>query len=317
MSTPSLEVDYLRFVLHEETDGILMTRKRHGALAIETPELRELRELLRIFVDRGIEKIRITGDDPALRSDLIEIVRLLAGFDGVREIAMTTRGIGLAGRVGVLAEEGLQAINFNLDTLQPERFAQMVGTDQFDAIWGALEEALSSGLSVKINAVLCRGTNDDEVDAFVKLATEMPIQVRFVEWNATTDTIASPETFIPTWEVVSMIRQPLTPIERPRYAGPARVFEIPGGQGSIGFIPNVTDHFCVECNRIGLTDFGEITSCIFGRGLSLLGHLRATSGEGRVSAFIDRVLSRKTLLAAKLSGFQPVAIATVAAPPPQ
>lgn len=303
MPTVPKDVDYLRLILREDTDGILLSRKRPRGLAIEVPEVHELRTLLGLFADRGVEKIRVTGDDPALRQDLADVIALVASISGVREIAMTTRGIGLVGRVASLAREGLQTLNFNLDTLRPARFKQLYGSDQFDAAWGAIEEALTQGLAVKINTVLTRGFNDDEIGDFVELATSMPIHVRFVEWNADTDRVSPPAEFIPSWQAYAAVSHPLKPGAPPPRGGPAKLFEIVGSPGAIGFIDNITDHFCDECRRIGLTDRGEITSCIFGNGLSLLTPLRSAEGESGVRDFIDRVVRRKSHLAARLGGF--------------
>jgi cyclic pyranopterin phosphate synthase len=297
MSTVSRDVDYLRLILHEDTDGILLSRKRSRSLAIEVPEIHELRTLLGLLADRGVQKVRITGDDPALREDLADVIALVASISGVREIAMTTRGIGLAGRVARLAREGLQALNFNLDTLRPKRFKQLHGRDEFEEAWSAVEEALGQGLAVKINTVLMQGFNDDEVVDFVELATAMPIHVRFVEWNSDTGRVAPPSDFVPSWDAYAAVPHPLKPGEAPPRSGPAKLFEVVDSPGAIGFIDNITDHFCDDCRRIGLTDRGEITSCIFGHGLSLLTELRGAEGEPGVRDFIDRVIRRKGLLA--------------------
>ncbi|MBD3235528.1 MAG: radical SAM protein [Candidatus Eisenbacteria bacterium] len=300
MPTVSRDVDYLRLILHQDSDGILLSRKRSPELAIELPEIQELRMLLGLLADRGIEKVRITGDDPALREDLTEVVELVASISGVREIALTTRGVGLAGRIAPLAREGLAAINFNLDTLQPKRFKQLYGSDQYRAAWRAVEEALAQGVTVKINTVVTQGFNDDEIEDFAELARTMPLHVRFVEWNTDSEALAPPADFLPAWEVFAAVPHALHPGQAPPRSGPAKLFEVDGSPGAIGFIDNVTDHFCSECRRIGLTDRGEIQSCIFGHGLSLLTQLRGAEGESGVREFIDRVVRRKSTLVSRL-----------------
>ncbi len=296
------EVNYLRFVLHGETDGILMSRKRPASLSLPVPETKEIRHLLRILVGRGVRKVRITGDDPGLREDLPELVTMVAGLDQLREVALTTRGIGLAGRIGDLSKRGLQAINFNLDTLKASRYRSLTGQARFKDVWAAVEEALEHNLRVKINAVIQRGVNDDELADFILLTKKQPIGVRILEWNTDTDVIAPPKKFLSTRESMSIIKPPMVPAAPRAIDGPALVYEIPGHRGTLGFIPNVTEHFCPTCNRVGLTDMGEILSCLFGRGLGLMRYLRATSGTANATAFIDRVLRRKEVLATKMAG---------------
>lgn len=303
MAATSADVSYLRFVLHKETDGVLMARKRTGPRGATVPEARELRALLRLMVEHGIEKVRLMGDDPAERADLAELISLIAGVEGIREVAMSTAGLGLNERVADLAQRGLQVVSYHIDTLKPERFLQITGRDACAEIWSTIEQSLASGLKVKMNVVLQRGVNDDEIDDFVNLTRERPIQVRFVEWNSCIERVAPPESFISTHEAMSAIKPPLIPRKPRPIDGPAMIYDIPTHAGSVGFVPNITEHFCGACNRIGLTDYGEITSCLFGRGLSLVRHLRSPNGPSSVSDFIERVLRRKVLLSARLEGY--------------
>lgn len=302
MPDPTTGVNYLRFVLHGDTDGILMARKRPASLALPVPEAKEMRLLLKIMISRGIRKIRLTGDDPALRQDLPEIVGMVAGLEQVREVAMTTQGIGLRNRVEELADRGLQCINFNLDTLKASRYRSLTGAAKFKEVWGAVEEALSHKMKVKVNTVIQRGVNDDEMADFIRLTKKEPIQVRFIEWNHDTDVIAPPRKFFSVRESMSTVKPPLIPRTPRALDGPALVYEIPGHRGTVGFIPNVTEHFCPSCNRVGLTDMGEILSCLFGRGLSLMRYMQGKGGTSNVTAFIDRVLRRKEVLATKMAG---------------
>jgi cyclic pyranopterin phosphate synthase len=304
MNTPIGELGYLRFVLHGETDGILLSQQRPVSLAIDVPETREIRELLRIMAARGARKIRLVGEDPALREDLADLVSLVAGVPDVNEVALTTRGRGMAGRVEALFANGLRTVNIDLDTLRPERYEQINGRDGFGEVWEVMQQGLKVGMNVKLNTVLQRGINTDEIDAFIDLTVKHPIEVRFIEWNACADRIAPPDRFVPTWEAMAAVKPPLTPREPERYGGPAMRFGLPGHKGVVGFIPNVTEHFCAQCNRLGLTDYGEIVSCVFGRGLNLVRHLRSAGGAVAVDAFVDRVWRRKATLAAKLSGWE-------------
>ncbi|MFH1144352.1 MAG: radical SAM protein [Candidatus Eisenbacteria bacterium] len=302
MPVPAAGLGYLRFLLRAETDGILAESKR--AAPTKIPEPREIRALLKILIGRGVRRIRLTGDDPAQRADLIDVVAMISGMAGVSSVTATTRGIGLDERVGALVEAGLRGVNFHLNTLRPERYEGGGREAEFAAVWRAIEACLAAGITVKVNTVLERDVNSDELADFVDLTASLPIDVRFVEWNVDIDLIPPPERFIPTWELMSQIGPPLQAVGTSEQNGPALIFKAPDHQGAIGFIPNVSDHFCSECHRMGLTDAGEIVSCVFGRGLDVMRHLRGENGIADAETFIDRVIRRKTSLAAKLAGFE-------------
>jgi cyclic pyranopterin phosphate synthase len=304
MSGPVTDIGGVRFLLHGETDGILLSESRPPSLASNIPEPSEIRTLLRVLVERGARRICLVGDDPSLREDLPGLVRMVADVPGVAEVAMTTGGQGLNGRLGVLSTEGLRGLNFDLDTLRPARYAQLMGRDGFEDVWGAVEEAIHLGLTVKLNTVLQHDVNLDEIDDFVDLTQKHPIEVRFVEWNTGINRLAPPEQFVPTWEAMARVKPPLSPRDGGRPDGHALRFQVIGHQGSIGFIPNMTEHHCTSCHELGLTDYGEIQSCVFGRGLNLVRHLRSSAGAVSVEAYVDRIWRRKMTLAAKISGVE-------------
>jgi molybdenum cofactor biosynthesis enzyme MoaA len=209
MPIPGMDVHYLRFVLHDDTDGILTAKKRENGSASDIPQADEIRDLLQLMAARGACKIRLTGDDPARRSDLCEVISLVSDIPGVAEIAMTTGGGALAGRVRDFARAGLRSINFDLDTLKAERYVQITGRDELPQVRAAMQEALDLGLRVKVNCMLQTGLNVDEIDAFVALTKDQLIEVRFIEWNTAADRIAPPEAFVPTTEAMARIKPPL------------------------------------------------------------------------------------------------------------
>lgn len=312
MAATVMDVHYLRLVLHSQSDGVLLEKDRPETAA-NFPQVDEFHDLLQLMAARGTCKVRLTGDDPGRRKDLAGLIGFLTGFEGIGEIALTTSGTDLQGRISDLWRTGLRSINFNLDTLKPERYAQMTGHDGFASVWGALQESLRAGLRVKLNCVLQADANLDEIDTFVGLTKEWPLEVRFLESNAATDRMAPPESFVPTTEALALIKPAMLHRESEPFAGPAMRFEIPGHIGGVGFISNVTDHFCGECNRLALTDRGELASCIFGRGVSLLRLLRSPGGIESVDAFVDRVVRRKVSLAARMSGWEMSSTSSVAA----
>ena len=317
MAVPISSVHYLRFILHNQTDGVLLSRKKRTGRNASVPDVKELTDLLTMFVSRGVQKVRLVGDDPALRNDLPALVRLVSQISGVNEVAMTTRGDELEGRIDELAGNGLTSINFNMDTLSRSKFRKLTGlkVKQHAEFWNTVAAALEAEIRVKFNVVLQRGVNDEEIADFVELTRDRPIHVRFLEWNTNSETIATPNKFISTRETMACVKPPLVPQRPTILDGPAIVYAVPKHKGTIGFIPNVTEHFCSTCNRIGITDQGEIKSCIFGHGLNLIKHMRTPKGAESVATFTDRVLRRKYSLSAKLSGFSSVSSdATVQVP---
>jgi len=305
MAVPVSNVHYLRFFLHAETDGILMAKKRKAVRSSGVPNIKEIRQILDLLAKHGVQKIRLVGDDPADRGDLLELVDLFSSQEGIFEVGLTTGGYGLTGKIEALAENGLKSINFNVDTLRRNRFKKLTGqtVKQFDQLWAAVDESVATGLKTKLNVVLRRGQNHDEIPEYVNMTKKRRVHVRFIEWNSHSNTIAPPSNFISSRETMAAIKPPMMPQRPSLLDGPALVYDIPKHAGTIGFIPNITEHFCSSCNRIGITDQGEITSCIFGHGLDLVKHLRSPKGAESVSSFIERVLRRKSSLSAKLSGF--------------
>jgi cyclic pyranopterin phosphate synthase len=303
MPNPAAGLGYLRLLLRAETDGILMAGKRPTSLTVSVPEADEFRTLLEIVTAQSGPKVHIVGDDPLLRGDIEQIVSLASGLPVVEQVALTTRGLGLGERIESLAHAGLREIAIDLDTLRPQRYRPGSGKTDFARIWEGLEGSVAAGLQVRLNTVLERGYNDDEIDDFVQLTAEWPIEVRFLEWNVGADRVAPPESFMPTWEAIAAVQPPLVPREA-RDGDLAFVFAVPDHKGTVAFVPNLTEHLCNGCERIGLTDSGEVVSCIFGYGLDLLRHLRGPGGAGSVTAFVDRVVRRKNSLAAKLGGWE-------------
>ena len=315
MPVPAAGPGYLRFLLRAETDRLLLDESRPASKEPVIPESREIRTLLKLFVARGAKRVRLTGDDPAARTDIIDVVSMISETSGVSSVAMSTRGMGFDGRIPALCKAGLRGVNFHLDTLRPERYAGGGHESDFMTVRKAIDDCLAAGLMVKLNTVIGRGQNDDELADFVGFTKDRDVTVRFVEWNVDTDARPKEEDFIPTWELMTAIQPPLEAVDSGPNAGPAAVYRIPDHAGAIGFIPNMSEHFCSECHRIGLTDAGEIVSCVFGRGLDLVRHLRGHDGVAEAETFIDRVIRRKTSLAAKLAGFDSVAATPIAAVP--
>lgn len=230
----------------------------------------ELFHLIHIFVSMGVRKARLTGGEPLLRPDLEEIIQFLSLNPKVEDVSLSTNGVYLAKRAAHLKLAGLKRINISLDTFQPERFKTISRSGQLRDVLNGIEEAISIGLSpIKINVVLMRGINDDELPDFVAYALSRPIEIRFIELMPTRNNFegsssVGSEHFISSDDLRQRIESVtrLGP-EMPRI-GVARVFPLLDGRGKIGFISPVSNHFCASCDRLRLTARGELKTCLHG-----------------------------------------------------
>ncbi|NMC45232.1 MAG: GTP 3',8-cyclase MoaA [Chloroflexi bacterium] len=209
----------------------------------------------------GIRKVRITGGEPLLRKDILEIVHRLAAVDGIEEITMTTNAQQLAGRVGALKAAGLQRLNISLDTLDPDKYREMTG-GELSTVLSAIDEAIEAQLlPVKINTVIIKGTNDDEVDDLMALAKARPVEVRFIELMPVGELGQNDELRVNNDDLIAA-RPYLRPLP-PRYAGqPARDYAVDGYKGRVGFISPLSHKFCASCNRIRVMSDGKIRPCL-------------------------------------------------------
>jgi len=224
----------------------------------------------RVCVASGIERIRLTGGEPLIHPELERLITLLSALDPRPEIAMTTNGIGLAARAASLRTAGLDRINISLDTLDAERFVAITRRDRHADVLEGIAAALDSGFStVKVNAVLLRGINDDEAIALLQWALDRGIELRFIEqmpldaqhgWDRSHMVTAK--------ETRSLLEQEfdLVPIGD-RGSAPAEQFEVREltgvRQGRVGIIASVTEPFCAACDRLRITSDGQIRNCLF------------------------------------------------------
>lgn len=241
----------------------------------------EIITLVKLFVQLGFDKFRLTGGEPTLRAHVVDLVQEMASMPGVKNLSMTTNGVLLTRLANPLAEAGLQRVNISVDTLNPEKFRQMTR-------WGSLEKVLSgihaaerAGLvPIKINAVVVRGDNDTQMVNLARLTLKYPWQVRFIEMMP----FAGPadlqmQQMVTADEIYERITRELGPI-RPtnggQLDGEARTFQLPGAKGELGFIASVSQPFCACCTRARLTADGRLRLCLLReREVDLLTPLRA------------------------------------------
>ena len=229
----------------------------------------ELERLATLLASLGVREIRLTGGEPLLRRDLPVLARLLARIAGIEDLAVTTNGLLLDELAGPLLKAGVRRFNVHIDSLDPASFAAISRRDDLARVLGGLRslERLNA-VPIKINVVLVRGVNDDQILRFVDLALRRPFQIRFIELMP----LGGGEPFemdrlVPGREVKRRIEaiHPLLPVGRDRPSAPANVYRLQNGSGDIGFINPVTEPFCGDCDRIRLTADGKIRNCLFAR----------------------------------------------------
>jgi len=227
----------------------------------------EITRLVSVAADLGISQVRLTGGEPLVRKGITHLVRSIAQVPGIKGLAMTTNGTLLASLAQKLAEAGLQRINVSLDTLRPERFRAITRRGELSDVMAGIEAAHRAGLTpVKINTVVMRGINDDEVVDFARRTRLNGWNVRFIELMPLGEsaTFAQAE-YVPTDEIRARIEEELGGLKPADLTGngPARVWRLPGSTGTLGFISAISHHFCRDCNRLRLTADGKLVPCLF------------------------------------------------------
>ena len=253
----------------------------------------EILKLVRLFAELGFDKFRLTGGEPTLRENLVELVRGMRDTPGVQELAMTTNGVLLKSLAQPLKDAGLQRLNISIDTLNPEKFRRLTRWGRIEDVWAGVQASQAAGLNIKINAVVVRGQNDkeDAVD-LARLTLEHDWQIRYIEvmpMGRVADFQKS--AIVPEDELRATISKALGPMELlhdGKLDGEARMFKLAGAKGSLGFISAVTKPFCAGCNRVRLTADGRLLLCLLrDKELNLLPHLRNGASIDEMKTMIE------------------------------
>ncbi|HEY6074295.1 MAG TPA: GTP 3',8-cyclase MoaA [Anaerolineales bacterium] len=235
----------------------------------------------RLFASLGFQKIRLTGGEPTVRANIVEIVRGICSTEGIRSVSMTTNGVLLSRLARPLAEAGLQRVNVSIDTLDPEKFNRLTRWGKLEDVWKGVLAAEEAGLKpVKLNAVVVHGYNEADVVDLARLTYEHPWQVRFIEMmpfgGATELQTTQMITMAQVQARIEAALGTMQPANSGQLDGEAQVFQLPGAQGNLGFISTVTAPFCSACNRARLTADGRLRLCLLReKELDLLTPLRA------------------------------------------
>ena len=259
----------------------------------------EILHLARIFIGLGIHTIRLTGGEPLMRQDVEVLIAGLVRLDATLDLSMTTNGFFLVEKVQRLADAGLKRINVSLDSLRPERFERMVRRDGqlVSKILAGIRLAREAGLNpIKLNCVIMRGYNDDEIADFARLGREQDVQVRFIEYMPldaqgrwTMDTV------VPGAEIHARVHA-VYPLRSEQGNGsePATVHHFADGRGSIGIIASVSQPFCDSCNRVRITADGHLRTCLFSlTEHDLKGLLRSGASDEDLADFIIATVWKK------------------------
>ncbi|CAK6447025.1 unnamed protein product [Pipistrellus nathusii] len=257
----------------------------------------EILTLARLFVKEGVDKIRLTGGEPLIRPDVVDIVAQLHRLEGLRTIGVTTNGINLARLLPQLQKAGLSAINISLDTLVPAKFEFIVRRKGFHKVMEGIHKAIELGYSpVKVNCVVMRGLNEDELLDFVALTEGLPLDVRFIEYMPFDGNKWNVKKMVSYKEMLDTLRRQWPELEKlpEEESSTAKTFRVPGFRGQVSFITSMSEHFCGTCNRLRITADGNLKVCLFGNSeVSLRDHLRAGASEEELLGIIGAAVGRK------------------------
>lgn len=241
-------------------------QKTHDDVFLTVPEIGRL---VAAFAEMGTWKIRLTGGEPTVRPDFIDIAKTVSSIPGIRRVAFTTNGYKLPERAQGYYDAGLRAINVSIDSLDPRKFHEITGHDRLDEVVDGVSAALEAGFdSVKVNTVLLKGLNDDELDGFLGFVENRPVSLRFIELMQTGDNL---DYFRKHHIPATVIRNKLALRgwalqERGEGAGPAVEYAHPDYAGRVGLIAPYAKDFCATCNRLRVSARGALHLCLFGVG---------------------------------------------------
>ncbi|QNO15115.1 GTP 3',8-cyclase MoaA [Alkalicella caledoniensis] len=230
----------------------------------------ELAVVVKGVSELGISSIRLTGGEPLIRKGLIPFVKLISSMEGINDISLTTNGVMLEEMAKSLKNAGVNRLNISLDTLKREKYKKITGKDCLDLVLKGIDKSIELGFEpIKINTVLLKDENVDEILDFVHMTLQKPIHIRFIEMmplGKSTDNWK--HSYIPWTYPLEVIKEKyeVEGVHGPTGKGPAKYFKLPNSKGTFGVISAVSEHFCANCNRLRLTSDGKLKTCLFGKG---------------------------------------------------
>lgn len=311
------EITYLRLSLTDRCNlRCVYCMPMHGLTFLPGPELltaAELEQVVQAAVAVGFNKVRLTGGEPTLRQDIVDIVRRVAHVDGVEQLVMTTNGYRLPYLADKLAQAGLKRVNIHVDSLNAASLSQTMRLGSLDKVWAGIEAAEKAELTpLKLNTVITRGYNDDAISGLARLTLTKPWQIRFIELMP----FAGPaeialDNFVSSDEVKSHIEAdlgPLFPVNNGHLDGEARVYRLAGAEGTLGFISPVSNPYCDNCNRMRVTADGRLRLCLLSdREINFRDVLRNGGSQRDLMALFERAIQAKPVGHELKSGLHPEA----------
>jgi GTP 3',8-cyclase len=258
----------------------------------------EIVKLATILARLGIEKIRVTGGEPLVRPKVEDLIKSISNIDEVKAISMTTNALLLRDKVRQLRDAGLSSINVSLDTFKEDRFKAITGIRGLSKVMNAIRVADDAGLKIKINTVIMRGWNDDEIADFARYARFTGYTVRFIEFMPLDGSgIWEPNLVVTKDETINRICKgvkELVRIENNNNSEPATLYSFVDGIGTVGFIPSISEPFCVNCDRLRISSDGRLLTCLFENpGYDLRSMLRGKRPENEISEYILQCVKKK------------------------
>lgn len=263
----------------------------------ECEQILRYEEFLRIVTaasQLGIHKVRITGGEPLVRKGVIRFLEKLSVIPGIEEVALTTNALLLAENAQALKNAGVKRLNISLDSLIPETFTNITRGGSLETVWAGIKAAEEVGLTIKLNMVVMRGINSQEVLSFAALSINNPWSVRFIEYMPTIRETGWRNRILSGADILKQLQQnhQLQSLSSGRYCGPAKPYRIAGAKGTLGIITPMSDHFCGSCNRIRVTSTGLAKSCLLSDGaLDLKPYLALP--EGDLLSALQQVIQNK------------------------
>ncbi len=256
----------------------------------------EIERLVGILSEMGIKRVRVTGGEPLVRRGIERLIDKIASIEGIQDVSLTTNGVIFHKMAKVLKDAGLKRVNISLDTLKRDRFQWITRRDRLNDVLRSIDVAIELGFyPVKVNTVIIRGFNHDEVLDFGRFAYEKPLTVRFIEYMPAGGEDWGEEKVVPGGEIKRILEKEfeLSPFSEDG-GGPAETFSLVGGKGRVGFITPISSHFCARCNRLRITPDGKVRPCLFSDvELDIKGPLRSGASDLELRKIFEEAIRLK------------------------
>ena len=304
LDTYNRDINYLRISITDRCNlRCIYCRPMEGISLKGHDDILRYEEILRVVsraVALGFVKVRLTGGEPLVRRGFVEFAAELKKLKGLEDISLTTNGILLEKYADAIFKAGITRINISLDSLDRDKYRQITRGGNLDDVFNGIAAVEKAGFSpIKINTVIVKGFNDNEVMDFARLAMGKPFQIRFIEiMPVSSVNTGHAEDFLPNRELMETIGRHfrLAPLAGKKHKsdGPARIYTLQDGRGEIGFIDPVSDHFCATCNRLRLMADGKLRACLLkDEEVDLKAALRRKCGDGELDDLIGRAVRLK------------------------